>query len=512
MIAGLVVLVLALVLMLLPAWRRAVKAAAERGGWRGILMGTLSVLLTLVVGATVVEALRGSLLLQSREFENSHGRVSQTNYDAVKTNMGPPHEQEELRVRHYVTEEKVVYEYKNGRQIPLEEIQTVDADDGGSGNVVPDKASAADDKDRPEKPLKRKIKVRKEVAQNSIVSGKVDIDVHMNYRQKGSAYYTCYDDTWKMDFLVRNRSEKATEAEFAFPMPASQGVYDQFTILVDGKDWAEHVVAVGNAQTWKMPMKPGQEVRVQVGYASHGMDYLRYRPQSTATYEEYKVTMRIFPHVAQDGRPALGEQRLIWNKHMSLPIGSMTPPSIKDADADGEPLVLEWDLKSAATSLDMGVILPKMAQPGYYGARLLKEAPWGLAMLVGALVVSWMLIGREVDLFSLAYLAVAYYLFYTLFAYVSDHVTAFSACLIVAGLASLTLAAVYLWWGWGMNFVANQTLALIIAFTIFYPLAVTSDDYSGLLIQCLYWGLAAYAAMLATQRLTRMKREAARSA
>lgn len=493
--AGAIMLVLALVLMLLPAWRRVVKAAAERGGWRGILFGTLSVLMALVVGATVVEALRGSLLLQSRQFDNSHGRVSQTNYDAVKTNMGPPHEQGELRVTHFVTEEKTFYQYKDGRQIPEEEIQ------GDADIRVPSATEGG--QDHVEKPIKRKIKTRSQVPQNSLVSAKIDVDVRLNYRQKGSAYYTCYDDAWKLDYLVRNRSEKTTEAEFVFPMPADQGVYDQFTILVDGKNLAEQLSCTGNAQTWTLPMKPGQEIRVQVAYASRGMDYIRYRPQRMATRESYLVTMHITPD------PQRGKRRLVWKDDMGLPIGSMTPPTIKDSPADNQPMVLEWDLKSAATSLDMGVILPKIPQPGYYGARLLHEAPWGLMLLVAALVVSWILLGRQADLFSLALLALAYYLFYTLFAYLSDPVESFSSCFMLAGLATVALAAVYLWLGWGLNFAAHQTLALVAIFTFYYPLAVTTDEYSGLLVQVLYWGLAAYAACLAVVRIRRMKREGA---
>jgi hypothetical protein len=500
--AGTALVVLAVVLMLLPPWRRAVKAALERGGWRGIVMGAVSIVLTLLVGAVIIEVLRGSLLQQSKDFDNSHGRISQTNYNAVKTNMGPPHEQGELRVTHFVTEEKTVYQYKDGRQIPEEEVQTLGAD-GDGGGAGAGAASAGDEKDRPERPIKRKIKVRREVPQNSIVSGQVDVDLHMNYRQKGSAYYACYDDAWKMEYLARNRSDKETEAEFAFPMPADQGVYNELVIRVDGKNWAEHLVCSGGAQTWKMPMKPGQEVRVQVGYTSRGMDYLRYKPQSMATRDDYKVTMRLWPD------PERGKRRFVWKDDMSLPIGSMTPPEIQDSPADGQPMVLAWDLKSAATSLDMGVILPKIPPPGYYSARLLHEAPWGLVLLVAALVISWILIGRPVDLFSLTFLAVAYYLFYTIFAYLSDHVASFQTCFTLAAAATLTLAALYLWLGWGKTFAAHQTLGLVALLTVFYPLAVAQDEYTGVLVQVLYWALAAYAAALAVARARQVARDGA---
>ena len=505
--AGSVFLILALVLMLLAPWRKAVKAAMERGGWRAILMGTVSVLLTMAVGGTVIEVLRGSLLLQSSEFDRSHGRISQTNYDAIKTNWGPPHAQRELQVAHYVTEEKTVYQYKDGHQIPVEEVQTIeetDADESGESLQASPSAPPSSGGDKAvEKPIKRKIKVRKAIPQNSVVSGQVDVTVQMNYRKLGSAYYACYEDAWLLNYVVKNRSAKTTEAEFRFPMPADQGVYDQFTVLVDDKNWSENLIYKDNAQVWTMPMNPGQETRVQVHYLSRGMDYIRYSPANMATRDTYKVAMHILPDKERR------KPRFVWTKDMRPPMGSMTPGTIADSPADGEPMELAWDLKSAATTLDMGVVLPKIPQPGYYSARLLHEAPWGLVLLVASLVVSWMLLGREFDLFSLAILAVAYYLFYTLVAYLSDHVDSFPTCFVLGTLATLILSGLLLWIGWGRNFAAHQTMALVAVFTVYYPLAVALDEYTGLLVQILYWGLAAYAAALAVARVWRSRRQPA---
>jgi hypothetical protein len=505
--AGSVFLVLALVLMLLAPWRKAVRAAMERGGWRAILMGTVSVLLTMAVGGTVIEVLRGSLLLQSSEFDRSHGRISQTNYDAIKTNWGPPHAQRELGVTHYVTEEKTVYQYKDGHQIPVEEVQTIeetDADESGESPLASPSAPPSSGGDKAvEKPIQRKIKVRKAIPQNSVVSGQADVTVQMNYRKLGSAYYACYEDAWLLNYVVKNRSAKTTEAEFRFPMPADQGVYDQFTVLVDDKNWSENLIYKDNAQVWTMPMNPGQETRVQVHYLSRGMDYIRYSPANMATRDTYKVAMHILPDKERR------KPRFVWTEDMRPPMGSMTPGTIADSPADGEPMELAWDLKSAATTLDMGVVLPKIPQPGYYSARLLHEAPWGLVLLVASLVVSWRLLGREFDLFSLAILAVAYYLFYTLVAYLSDHVDSFPTCFILGTLATLLLSGLLLWIGWGRNFAAHQTMALVAVFTVYYPLAVALDEYAGLLVQILYWALAAYAAALAVARVWRARRQAA---
>jgi len=483
LVVGLGVLAVAVLLLLSRAWREGVEAARQRGGWRAVLMGLVHGLLTLLVGATLVAAFGGAMLVQSGLFDERHGQVTQTNYQAIQTNWGQPHEQRELSVSHHVTEKKTFLILKDGRQVPEDQLGEVNPQQFGDS------------------PVKVTREVKKPVPQNSIVSGKVAVDLRLNYRPKGSAFYTCYEDDWRLTYTVKNRSEKATEAEFRFPLPASRGVYDDFSIAVDGEDWMDKIVLRDNAQTWTMPMDPGQEATVEVTYASRGMEYLRYTPASMAHREAYNVTLRLFPDTAEAGEPARGPQRFVWEKDMGLPIGSMTPGRRTDSPAAGEPMVLEWDMASAATSLGMGVILPDIKQPGWYVARLLHEAPLGLALLAATLVVTWILLGRQTHLFSLGLLVVAYYLFYTILAYLSDHLTSFTACFALSALATLGLAALYLWLGWGRTFAAHQSLVLVAAFTVYYPLAVVFDEYTGLMLQVLYWLLAAYAAGLAVVML-----------
>ncbi len=478
----------AVLLLLSRAWRRGVREAEAAGGWKAVGLGLVDGLLTLIIGATLVAALGAALLVQSGLFQEHHGQVTQRNYHAVQTNWGPPHEQRELQVAHYVTDEETALVFPDGREM------VIDPDAPPTNLPTGEQA-----------PTRIVRKVRRRVAQNSLVEGTVAIDVRMDYRPKGSAYYTCYEDEWTLDYVVRNRADRATEAEFELGLPADQGVFRDLVVQVDGADWGPKLVRSGGAQTWTLPMEPGQTVKVHVHFASRGMEYLRYTPAHMARRDRYAVRMRIFPDTADAGEPARGKQQFVWTEDMAVPIGCMTPTVRTDSPSEGEPMVLAWDLASAATTFGMGVILPDIKQPGYYVTRLLHEAPLGLAVLAAALVGSWMLIGRRTDLFTLGLLATSYTLFYTFVAYLSDHLTSFPACFALAALASLAVAGLYLWLGWGRTFPAHQTLALVVVMTVYYPLAVVLDQYTGFLLQMLYWALAAYAAVLAVARLMRQR-------
>jgi hypothetical protein len=487
--AGLAAIATAVLLLLSTSWRRGVAEAQACGGWRAVVMGLAHGLITLLVGATLVAGLGGALLVQSGLFSEHHGQVTERNAYTIRSLWGPAHEQRELAVGHYLTEEQTVLVFPDGREI-VEEV--------GQAENLPTGEQA---------PTRIKRKVRKQIPQNSIVRGRVTIDVQARYVRLGSAYYTGYEDTWTFDYTVRNRSDKTTEAEFSFPLPSEQSDYRDFKIQVDGDDWRQRLVVRGGAQTWKMTMAPNQEVHVVIAYSSTGTEHVRYAMARMAHRDDYRVTLRLFPDLNS------GQRQIVWQDLRPL-VGGMKPSNREvllgwAPQNDGDPIVLEWALSSSLVASDMGVVLPKMTQPGWYVARLLHEAPLGLMLLAAGLVVTWLLLGRETHLFSLGVLVVAYYLFYTLIAYLSDHLTSFTACFVLSALATLLPAALYLWLGWGRTFAAHQSLALVTAFTVYYPLAIVLDDYTGLMVQILYWGLAVYAAMLAVVLLWRRRSAAA---
>jgi hypothetical protein len=352
-------------------------------------------------------------------------------------------------------------------------------------------------------PTRIKRKVREQVPQNSIISGDVALDLQARYPQLGTAFYTAYEDTWTLAYLVKNRSDKATEAEFRFPMPAERGDYRDFKIAVDGKDWRENLILKAGAQTWTMPMTPGQEARVEVHYASTGTGHVRYSPADMASRDRYHVVLRLHPDAAR------GQTRILW-KDLTPLVGGMKPTNREALEQwrpakEGDPIILEWQLASSVTTSDMGVVLPARRQPGTYAGRLLHEAPWGLALMVAVLVTTWLFLGREEYLLSLGVLAVSYFLFYTLTAYLSEHLTSFAACFVLGAVASLAVSGAYVWLGWGRRYVSHQTMALAAVLTVYYPLAVIAGDASPLLMQVLYWGLAAYVAMLAVAMVWRRR-------
>jgi hypothetical protein len=480
----------AVLLQLLPPWRRSVREAWAGRGWKAIVLALANGLLVLLVGAALVAALGAAMLHHSREFTRRHGSVTEANRGTIRSRYGPAREQRELQVGHTIEKEKkVLFFPETGKRIELKGAEppaSVGTEDGPILDIVTERVA---------------------VPQNSLTHVDVDIDVFTEYPAIRSAFYRCYRDKWRLAYRVRNRSDKETDATFTMPISGS-GSYDELTIKVDGEAWPENILRTGSGYTWEMPMKPGQEVAVEVAFTSTGMEHVRYIPARMQRREQFNVTLRLHP-VPQG---AAGPRRILYRDLTPL-YGGMRPTN-RDAlttwepEADGEPLVMEWDLSGGATALDMGVITPEVPQPGEYAGRLLHEAPLGLALLVGACAVTWFLLGRQEFLLSLAILAAAYFLFFTLTATLSEHIMSFAACFAIGAGATLLVSGLYVWLGWGGRYVSHQTMALMAAFTVYFPLAAIQGAYEdrSLMYQVLYWVLVAYGAMLTVAAVWRNRR------
>src|SRR5437016_9263277 len=140
-----------------------------------------------------ISVLRIYLRQTVSNFQRTHGRVTQANYDAVRTIWGAEQEQGELKVEIY-TDEEVTERIKS------------------------------EDLTKPAV-LRKKI-VRHPVTANPFAAARHDVVLKQNARKKGSAYYGGYEAVCRFSWKLINPAGTPQKCNLAFPPTASTDVYD----------------------------------------------------------------------------------------------------------------------------------------------------------------------------------------------------------------------------------------------------------------------------------------------
>ena len=455
-LAALGVLVVAVLLGSLVRWLRR-RRADRPESWAALLTDSVGAVLKVLIGLAVLAGLCGHLAFQADEFARLRGGTSQRNYNAVTAIWGRPHVQRELSVRlaYYTTH----YYDKNGMEIDPNHLKAATQPVGF-----------------------RKQTIEHTVPGNPISEAEHEFVIAANYRRKGGAWYPGFETDASFSYKVVNFSDRALTAHFAFPLPARQGLVDRIQVFLDGKPVGQKLLIDESGIRWQMPVASGIEHSLGIQYHSRGLEHLRFEPGSGRELEKYRLRM-VCRGIARD--------------EINYPIGCMTPTEKitetlqKDPAGNTAPVTtLAWDLDRAVTRLGMGLIIPEKKQPGYYVARVLAAAPWGLVLLLAMVVVTYLATGATPGWLPLALLAAAYHLYYLLTAHVGDYAPGLVGGMVIASVVLTGLTAVFqlIWCG---RFHAVATLGLFGVFCIVYPLIRISDD-EGLLLTILYVALLAY--------------------
>jgi hypothetical protein len=453
LLAALVVLVAAVLLGSVVRWLRRRRQDDPRS-WSVLGVSAVGAVLKALVGLAVLAGLCLSLSFQAQEFSRRHGGLSQRNYEAVKTIWGRPHVQRELNVKlaTYATH----YYDKDGLELDLAKIQA-------SSTPI----------------AYRKTDVENIIPVNPLISAQHQIDITMNYRRKGLGVYPGFETTSAFNYKVANLGEESATALFSFPLPTDQGMVDRIAVTMDGQPVTRDLVADGVSLTWKRSMQPAQECKVTVSYHSRGLDHLRFEP-GTRQLRQYQVSMVLH------GIP---------KKDVDYPIGCMTET---DSHQDGDDTTLIWNLDNAVTRLGMGVILPGQQREGYHLSGVLEAAPLGLVLLLGMVVVTGLLLGGNLHWLGLLLLAVAYYLYNLLTAYLGDYWPGMAGGMLLSGLALTALTAA-LQLKINARLAAWTNVGFFVLFCVAYPL-IRISEYSGLLLTVLYVLLLAYVTVIVILR------------
>jgi inner membrane protein involved in colicin E2 resistance len=242
----------------------------------------------------------------------------------------------------------------------------------------------------------------------------IDVDLRLEHRQRGLIWYPTYEVRFDSKYLVENKTGEAREMTFAFGLPSSGSVYDDFHFMVDGKEVAD-IKLTGGSLTWPMPMQPGEKHQLSVSYKTRGVDVWQYR----------------------FGNDVTQVKNFILNMHtdfddIDFPVPSMSPTTKEKTNAGW---LLSWRYTSLLSGVQIGMVMPGKLNPGPWAARITFFAPVSLLFFFFLLFIFTTVNGIRIHPMNYFFLGAGFFSFHLLLAYLVDHISihlAFIICSVVS--------------------------------------------------------------------------------
>ena len=280
------------------------------------------VLVALLVATIAV--LRIYLRQAVSNFQRTHGRVTQANYNAVQTIWGAEQEQGELKVEIYTDEEVT---------------ERIESEDLTKPAV-----------------LRKKI-VRHPVTANPFVTARHEVVLKQNPRKKGSAYYGGYETVCRFSWKLNNPAATPQKCNLVFPLPAAGAMYDDLSATLNGKDVLPQMQLKDATLMLARELQPNEALDFKIAFKSRGVSFWYFQVREAREIRDFLLTLTL---------PDLPKAKL------NYPGGCMTPTDIQPT-ANAQGCVLTFRLDHAISNQGMGVALPSLPQPGEITNAVLGE-------------------------------------------------------------------------------------------------------------------------------------------
>jgi hypothetical protein len=282
-----------------------------------------ALMLVVLLGATI-SVLRIYLRQTILNFQRTHGRVTQANYNAVQTIWGAEQEQGELKVEIYTDEEIT---------------ERIESEDLTKPAVL------------------RKKTIRHPITANPFVAARHEIVLKQNPRKKGSAYYGGYETVCHFSWKLNNPAETPQKSSLVFPLPATGAMYDDLSAILNGKDVLPQMQLKDGTLILTHELQPNEVLDFKISFKSRGVSFWYFQVREAREIRDFLLTLTL---------PDLPKAKL------NYPGGCMTPTEIQPtADAQGS--VLTFRLDHAISNQGMGIALPSLPQPGEITNAVLGE-------------------------------------------------------------------------------------------------------------------------------------------
>lgn len=291
----------------------------------------------------------------------------------------------------------------------------------------------------------------------------IDVKLALDQRLKGLRWFALYDVGFAGRWTFRHDGGEPARVRLAFTLPDVQGVFDDVRFVVDGAPL--EVAPQAGQLIHETILDPGEEIALEVGYASRGLDAWRYAPTAggVSVLRDFTLTMRTdFDAV-------------------DFPQGTLSPSARR---ADGAGQELGWEFSRIVTGDGIGMTMPQRVQPGELAAALSFSAPISLGFFFLVIAVLARLRGLDIHPINYVFVSGAFFAFHLLFAYSVDHLHV-GAAFALASVTSVCMVTAYLRLVVSSRFAFIESAAAQLLYLVGFSLAHFLDGLTGLTVTVL---------------------------
>jgi hypothetical protein len=293
-------------------------------------------------------------------------------------------------------------------------------------------------------------------------SSKIVVALDLDHRQKGLLWYSTYKVDFGGDYRFRNDTPQEQEVAFHFVFPASQALYDDLVVLLDGKPVTTSTDKLGVHANAKLGA--GQAAEFAVRYRSHGLDSWKYDfgmdKADVAQVRDFNL------HMATNF------------KDIDFAENTLSPTSKRETAKGWE---LDWDYKNLVTGYAVAMLMPEKLQPGPLAGQISFFAPVSLFFFFFLMFIITTLRGIDLHPMNYFFLAAAFFAFHLLMAYLVDHISIHLAFAISA-VVSIFLVISYLRLVVGIRFAAVEAGLAQFVYLVLFSYAFFFKGFTGLAV------------------------------
>jgi hypothetical protein len=294
----------------------------------------------------------------------------------------------------------------------------------------------------------------------TLAGSEIRINLILEHRKKGLLWYSTYRVEFSGKYLVANPEEVEREIFFEYEFPTAEGIYDNFSLVVDGRK-IEELQPVSGKIVKKLTFAPGKEKSIEISYGSQGMDAWWYVFGSNVSQ------IRNF--------------RLVMATNfddIDFPANGISPTKKKRTSSGWE---LTWEYSNLISGIQIGMDLPRKLNPGPFVTRVSFFAPVSLFLFLFLMFLVTTVRRTNIHPMNYFFISASFFSFHLLMAYLVDHID-IHAAFVICSIVSICLVISYMRLVVGIRFALVETGISQFVYLVLFAYSFFLEGYTGLAI------------------------------